>query len=118
MSKVKTEGWQGKGSGRRSKRQVTVQKIRSQGKVSGQRPQKRVKQKTWMGSQMKGGSKAGVTRQKRGSQGNDGDNSQKDGSHGNRSGHYKGWGHGCRVKGQKEVTKQKIGSQMKENPRR
>ncbi len=56
--------------------------MRSQGKVSGQKPQQ-----MWMGSQMKGGSKAGVTRQKRGSQGNDGDNSQKDGSHGSRSGH-------------------------------
>lgn len=42
---------------------------------------KRVKQKM-----MKGGSKVGVTRQKRGSQGNDGDNGQKDASHGSRSG--------------------------------
>lgn len=40
-----------------------------------------------MGSQMKGESKAGVTRQKRGSKGNDGVSGQKEGSHGSRSGH-------------------------------
>lgn len=48
---------------------------------------KRVGKYKWMGSQMKGESKTGVTRQKRGSKGNDGVSGQKEGSHGSRSGH-------------------------------